>query len=29
MYVKSLRLSLLPSELIVKGVVKGDEKCNY
>ena len=29
MYDKSLRLHLLPSELIVKGFVKGEEQCNY
>lgn len=28
-YDKSLRLHLLPSELIVKGFVKGEEQCNY
>lgn len=29
MYDKSLRLTLLPAELIVKNFVKGEEKCNY
>lgn len=29
MYDKSLRLHLLPSELVVKGFVKGEEQCNY
>lgn len=29
MYDKSLRMTLLPAELIVKNFVKGEEKCNY